>query len=405
MPSYELVYSLTTPIFILAIQKLMRCFLGELKFGRKVEFVSYFVYGILMIIFYTFIKVPILLLLFNILVMFLVTYNYESKFFEKIVCVVSIYVFLIVFEGLVVKFTSPLSVSATKEFEYANSVGMLIVRVLTLTFAYMFVKIKKTWKKEIRIPFYYYIAQVVILIGILYLYLIAITGSTVTYTQTVLCSVILLSIGLITILVDEKVYNTIIIANENNLLKQQNIAYENEAEIVNSSLETIRSIKHDIKNHVLILESIYKNNQYDEFENYIGKMLSDIENENRIVNSTNFIVDSITNLKLKELVNDKVEISTNVKIPNKLNILAFDLNVLLSNLLDNAITAIKETEINQTEVNQTEIKPKLSLYMHCVKGSLIIIIDNTYSGNIAVRDGNLATTKKSKDNHGIGLKM
>ncbi len=394
MPSYEITYILTTPIFILAIQKLMKCFLGELKYGKKVEFISFLMYGILMIIFYNYIKIPILLLIFNVLVMFLLTFNYESKFIDKFVCVASIYTFLIVFEGIVVRLTSPLDVYATKRFEYASSIGMVLVRVLTLTFSHMFVKIKKTWKKELSIPFYYYIAQILILIGILYLYLIAITGSTISIAQTILCSVILLLISLITILVDEKVYNTLIIANENSLLKQQNIAYENETEIVSSSLEAIRGLKHDIKNHILILESIYKNKQFEEFEDYIEKILNEIENENKIVNSTNFIVDSITNLKLKELADDRIEISTNVKIPSKLNILAFDLNVLLSNLLDNAITAIKETDG----------QVKLSLYMHCVKGSLIIIIDNTYNGKITVSEGNFVTTKKIKDNHGIGLK-
>ncbi len=303
-----------------------------------------------------------------------------------------------------VKLTSPLDIYMTKNSEYSNVVGIVTTRVLILIFSHMFVKMKRTFDKEISLPIYYYIAQLVILIGLLYMFLISINGSNVPSSQVILSSVIMLSISMITVLVDEKVYNTIIIANENKLLKQQNIAYENEAEIVSSSLETIRSIKHDIKNHILILESIYKNKQFDEFEDYIEKMLNEIENEKKIVNSTNFIVDSITNLKLKELVDDRIEISTNIKIPSKLNILAFDLNVLLSNLLDNAITAVKETDVKEIALKETKGQAKLSLYMHCVKGSLIIIIDNTYGGKIKVSEGNLVTTKKSKDNHGIGLK-
>ncbi len=394
MPIFDIVYILTTPIFLLAKHKLMSCFLGELKYGRKAEFSSYFVYGILSIIFFTHIRIPILLLIFNIIFMLGISFNYKSKFFDKIVCVFSIYIFEVVIEVIVVSLTSPLDIYATKKSEYTNVLGLVVIRILSIIFSHMIEKFMKSRKKEIHIPFYYYIAQVVILIGLLYLFLVSISGSSKTNVQAILCGVLVLLICGITVLVDEKVYNTIIIANENSLLKQQNIAYENEAEIVSSSLETIRGLKHDIKNHILILESIYKNRQFDEFEDYIEKILNEIEDENKIVNSTNFIVDSITNLKLKEIVTDRIEISTNIKIPSKLSILAFDLNVLLSNLLDNAITAVKETHG----------QAKLSLYMHCVKGSLIIIVDNTYSGKIALREGNLVTTKKSKDTHGIGLK-
>ncbi len=399
MPIYDIVFILTTPMYLFANQKLIKCFLGELKYGKKVEFLSYLVFGLLLILLYSFIRIPIILLLFNILSLFIITFNYNSKAIYRIVCVFSVYIFFVVIETTVVLLTSPLEVYATKNSEYSNFVGLVLVRVLTLIFSHMFVKLKRTYDKEISLPIYYYIAQLVILIGLLYMFIISINGSNVPNSRVILSSVILFSISMITVLVDEKVYNTIIIANENKLLKQQNIAYENEAEIVSSSLETIRSIKHDIKNHILILESIYKNNQFDEFEDYVEKMLSEIENENKIVNSTNFIVDSITNLKLKELVDDSVEIVTNVKIPSKLNILAFDLNVLLSNLLDNAITAVKETDVKETGE-----QGKLSLHMHCVKGSLIIIIDNTYGGKIKVSEGNLVTTKKIKENHGIGLK-
>ncbi len=394
MLSYDIMYTLTLPLAIWPIQRIMKCFLGELNYGKKVEFLSFSMFCILLAIFYWFVKIPLLLLIFNLISFFLLAFNYNCKIINKIICAFAIYCVLVAIEACAWKLTSSLPVYLTKNYHENNIVGVALVRVLMLTFTHFFVKIKTATSKDISLPIYYYIAQIVILLGLLYLFLSSLTGVDVSTTKVIIGSIIMLSISMITILVDEKVYNTIVIATENNLLKQQNIAYENEAEIVSSSLETIRGLKHDIKNHILILESIYKNKQFDEFEDYIGKIINEIDNENKIVNSTNFIVDSITNLKLKELVDDRIEIVTNVKIPSKLNILAFDLNVLLSNLLDNAIRAVKETDG----------KARLSLYMHCVKGSLIIIIDNTYSGKIIVSEGNLVTTKKSKVNHGIGLK-
>ncbi len=394
MPSYEIMYTLTLPLTIWPIQRLMKCFLGELNYGKKVEFLSFSLFCILLAIFYWFIKIPLLLLIFNLTAFFLLAFNYNCKIINKIICAFAIYCVMVAIEACAWRLTTTLPVYLTKSYEYNNIVGVVLVRVLMLTFTHFFVKIKTATSKDISLPIYYYIAQIVILLGLLYLFLSSITGIDASTSKVIIGSIIMLSISTITILVDEKVYNTIIIATENNLLKQQNIAYENEAEIVSGSLETIRGLKHDMKNHILILESIYKNNRFDEFEDYIGKILNEIENEKKIVNSTNFIVDSIINLKLKELVDDRIEISTNVKIPNKINILGFDLNVILSNLLDNAITALKETDG----------QARLSLYMHCVKGSLIIIIDNTFNSKITLSEGNIVTTKKSKENHGIGLK-
>ncbi len=394
MQSYEIIYTLTLPIAVWPIQRLMKCFLGELNYGKKVEFLSFSLFCILLAIFYWFVKIPLLLLIFNLLSFFLLAFNYNCKIINKIICAFGIYSVLVAIEASAWKLTTSLPIYLTENYEYNNIIGLAFARVLMLTFTHFFIKIKTAKSKDISLPIYYYIAQVVILFGLLYLFLSSITGVDASTTKVIVGSIIMLSISMITILVDEKVYNTIIIANENNLLKQQNIAYENEAEIVSNSLETIRGLKHDIKNHILVLEAIYKNKQFDEFEEYIEKVICEIDNENKLVNSKNFIVDSITNLKLKELNEDRVEIVTNIKIPNKLNILAFDLNVLLSNLLDNAITAIRETDG----------QAKLSLHMHCVKGSLIIIVDNTFNGKVSVKEGNLVTTKKSKDNHGIGLK-
>ncbi len=394
MLSYEMMYIITTPISLITLREFFRFFLGEQTYSKKIEILSYITFGVLMTIFYFNIKTPILLLLFNLFCFFLISFNYNCKFIRKIVSVFVIYILLMTIEAIVWAFTCYGVVYLTEEVPYSSTLGIVIIRVLGLVISHFMGKVKKTNNEEISMPVYYYLAQLVVLLGLLYLFLIATSGEGVKTSELIISSCILILVCTIIIIVDEKVYKTIIITTENNLLKQQNIAYENEVEIVNSSIEAIKGVKHDIKNHILILDAIYKNKQFDEFEGYIQKILKEIDNEKKIVNSNNFIVDSIVNLKLKGLVDDRIEIVTNVKIPNKINILAFDLNVLLSNLLDNAITAIRETEG----------KAKLNIYMHCVKGSLIIIIDNTYNGVISAKNGNLLTTKKIKDEHGIGIK-
>jgi len=68
-----------------------------------------------------------------------------------------------------------------------------------------------------------------------------------------------------------------------------------------------------------------------------------------------------------------------------------DMTVVLGNLLDNAIRAVKEADRKELKIN---LKYK--------KGRLILQIENSYK-NIAKSQGKLQTTKKEKQGHGIGL--
>ena len=67
------------------------------------------------------------------------------------------------------------------------------------------------------------------------------------------------------------------------------------------------------------------------------------------------------------------------------------MTVVLGNLLDNAIRAVKETD-----------RKKLQITMRYNKGRLILQIENAYK-NIIKSKGKLQTTKKEKQGHGIGL--
>ena len=76
-----------------------------------------------------------------------------------------------------------------------------------------------------------------------------------------------------------------------------------------------------------------------------------------------------------------------------LRLRSFDLNVLLGNLLDNAIDASMQTE-----------EKKLNITIKLDKGVLFLYICNSCQRIADGRSGFLETTKEDKTNHGIGLK-
>lgn len=152
-------------------------------------------------------------------------------------------------------------------------------------------------------------------------------------------------------------------------------------------------IRHDIKNHLFALKSLYEKGEIDSFKDYFNCILSNIDIEEKLCNSGNIIVDSMINYKLKGVVN--TDISVDVCIPEKLDISDMDITVILGNLLDNALRAIKE-------VNERGEGSKLHLNLNYTKGRLILRIENSYL-NVNLVRGNFLTTKKDKKGHGLGL--
>ena len=94
--------------------------------------------------------------------------------------------------------------------------------------------------------------------------------------------------------------------------------------------------------------------------------------------------------KAKDVLN---LVDTKISVPEQLNLHSFDLNVVLGNLLDNAIDASRQTE-----------EKKLKITMKLDKGILFLNIRNSCQGAADGKHNMLETTKKDQVNHGIGLK-
>ena len=131
--------------------------------------------------------------------------------------------------------------------------------------------------------------------------------------------------------------------NEKQLLVQQNEAYARQFELIQQSQENIRILRHDMKNHMMTLNSLVALKDYKALEEYMKKMNTNIGMEAAHANTGNHYVDSILNYKIEEAIRAGAKVQLEVNIPDKLNIMAFDLNVIIGNLMDNAIESIKET--------------------------------------------------------------
>lgn len=180
---------------------------------------------------------------------------------------------------------------------------------------------------------------------------------------------------------------------DNDIYKQQTYAYQNQLEVIMESQNRVRALRHDMKNHILALQVLVQRKEVEETNKYLDSMKNFMTNPEEYVKTGNDIVDSLLNYKIQKANEVLNVVETKISIPEQLRLRSFDLNVLLGNLLDNAIDASMQTE-----------DKKLKITIKLDKGILFLNICNSCQRIADRRRDFLETTKEDKVNHGIGLK-
>lgn len=194
----------------------------------------------------------------------------------------------------------------------------------------------------------------------------------------------------------DDIQQVMLLKNENKLLEQQRGYYLKQCEQVQKLWEDMREFRHNIKNQYVSEQVMLSNGDYEELEQRYRAMIDFIQSEVLYASSGNLYIDSIINYKLSVIQDLNTSIKCNLLIPKELPVNSDDMIVILGNLLDNSIDALKE-------VSNKEKQFQLKLVYD--EPNLILLISNTYEGKRRSDTmNNYLTTKDNKDMHGIGLK-
>ena len=163
---------------------------------------------------------------------------------------------------------------------------------------------------------------------------------------------------------------------------------------VNSTLEEIRILRHDMRGELALIHGYNELNQREKIRLHIEKKLREmdiqlipqIDNEN--------VITSFVNFKLKEAKSNNidVEIISNIN-DEEIYIDKEDICRIINNIMNNAIEALQGYNIK-----------KVKLFIGIAGDYLIIKSENPYKGNLLTDGGNIITTKKDRTKHGYGLK-
>ena len=220
-----------------------------------------------------------------------------------------------------------------------------------------------------------------------------ISGNMVDRNCIILIGMGLLIINIISFYLYSAMEKTYITNLENELLLQTSEIYKHQLDIIMNSQDQIHSLQHDMKYHIRELLSMANAQNMPEMIQYLEEMQKAAQNSNQYVDSGNKELDGNLNYLLKEAHQKLKEVSVKITVPEGDYIASFDINVLLSNLLDNAITA-----------SENSVRKYLYLEILMEKSLMYITVKNSFNRQINEEKGNFFSTKPDKNRHGYGLK-
>ena len=158
--------------------------------------------------------------------------------------------------------------------------------------------------------------------------------------------------------------------------------------------EHIMSVRHDIVNHMRVIQSLIRRGDPDAADRYIDELGLDFEGADELIDTGNTAIDILVSGKKSAARRLGIVFREKMIIPENLKISNVDAVILLGNLLDNAIEGCERADAAEKHIDLT-LKYRNS-YLLCV-------VENT-SDPVKIGRGFLKTSKQDADSHGIGLR-
>ncbi len=164
----------------------------------------------------------------------------------------------------------------------------------------------------------------------------------------------------------------------------------------NTQYEMIRKIRHDLKDQLSTVYELLSNDKIKETMEFIEQSNSIVKTTLTFVQTNNPIANAIINSKLSSASTLGIKVSC-ITVNDFVGINELDLCDLLSNTLENAITACESLPPDSNKYISLEISKENNIYTFMIKNSL--------DKSVISQNPTLKTTKKDRVNHGLGISI
>ncbi|MBQ6066955.1 MAG: GHKL domain-containing protein [Clostridia bacterium] len=206
----------------------------------------------------------------------------------------------------------------------------------------------------------------------------------------------LLFINLLVFILFRRMHRQMLLKRDTDLLTSQLALQEASIKNLETAYNRTRHFRHDIKNHILLMNMLAEQEKYDELKDYLQEMGGVIDESSYVRITGVSAVDAILNEKLFEAQGNSVTTAYDVAGLEDNGVKPLDLCIILSNALDNAIEA--NGRIADADARWLKLK------IHGGESFTVISVANPVARAPQKSGGAYVTSKKDADDHGFGLK-
>lgn len=161
---------------------------------------------------------------------------------------------------------------------------------------------------------------------------------------------------------------------------------------IRSLHQSVRQLKHDMKNHLMVLASYLNSRDYEAAKAYTSEIMDKLNLMHSYIETGNSLLNHILNEKLELARSYGISVSAEIETLSFARMRSIDFSALLTNLLDNSIEASKK-------------EPAGELFLHIFqeRGYDAVSIKNKIGKSVLEENPDLHSTKEDKEQHGIGI--
>ena len=182
--------------------------------------------------------------------------------------------------------------------------------------------------------------------------------------------------------------------------RQRLLAEQESLKMMESTLEDLRCVRHDLKNQYAYMQILLKENRYEELDQYFRQVAENLPPQLNYIDCGNRSMNTILNMEISKAKAQHIEVTHQLVVPPVLPFPEDDLCAIVANLMDNAIEGCKGF------LAESGIKPSIHLGIYPQKSYLLILCRNaTNLKHIERRGWGLRTTKGDEKLHGYGTRI
>ena len=188
------------------------------------------------------------------------------------------------------------------------------------------------------------------------------------------------------------------LSTEISLLEQEEHSLNRYVEEAKTRYDETKSFRHDIRNHIVVVKNLLQSGKLEEAVSYMEDMDDMAEKMSFPCSTNNPVVDILVGNKLGIAKSMGIDVDCSLLLPYPCSLRDIDICIILSNVLDNAIQAVKRLDAGMEKYIYVSGRTQGDF--------LMMEIENSFYGKGAFKKGTgLSNVKKVAEKYGGAMSI